>query len=63
MVQNPFNGIERPVLHGIGWLGDVKRIALKIDKIKVLGFKPKMRSREAVAKTVTELLDEVSGNH
>ena len=55
--------VYKPVLHGIGWLGDVKRIALKIDKIKVLGFKPKMRSREAVAKTVTELLDEVSGNH
>jgi len=26
--------IYKPVLHGIGWSGDVKKIALKIDKIK-----------------------------
>ncbi|NAZ32814.1 MAG: NAD-dependent epimerase/dehydratase family protein [Pyrobaculum sp.] len=30
----------KPVLHGIGWPGDVKKIALRIDKIKQLGFKP-----------------------
>ena len=34
----------------------MKRIALKIDKIKTLGFKPKMKSREAIAKTTIELL-------
>jgi len=37
--------IYRPVLHGVGWLGDVKRIALKVDKLKNLGFKPAMSSR------------------
>ena len=38
----------KPVLHGVGWPGDVKKIALKIDKLKQLGFKPKVNSREAV---------------
>jgi UDP-glucose 4-epimerase len=38
----------KPVLHGVGWPGDVKRIALKIEKIKKLGYKPRMSSREAV---------------
>jgi len=52
--------VYKPLLHGIGWPGDVKRIALKIDKIKSLGFKPKMMSREAIAKTVAELLEEVN---
>jgi UDP-glucose 4-epimerase len=48
----------KPVLHGIGWPGDVKRIALKIDKIKKLGFKPAMNSREAVRATTRRLLLE-----
>jgi UDP-glucose 4-epimerase len=48
----------RPVLHGVGWPGDVKRIALKIDKIKKLDFKPTMSSREAVRTTVKKLLEE-----
>jgi len=52
--------VYKPLLHGIGWPGDAKRIALKIDRIKSLGFKPKMMSREAIAKTVTELLEEVN---
>jgi UDP-glucose 4-epimerase len=26
--------IYRPMLHGVGWPGDVKRIVLKIDKMK-----------------------------
>jgi UDP-glucose 4-epimerase len=40
--------IYRPVLHGVGWPGDVKRVALRIDKLKALGFKPSMSSRETV---------------
>jgi UDP-glucose 4-epimerase len=32
--------IYRPILHGVGWLGDVKKITLKIDKIRRIGFKP-----------------------
>jgi UDP-glucose 4-epimerase len=51
--------VYKPVLHGVGWPGDVKRIALKIDKIKKLGFKPAMNSREAVRTTVRRLLEEI----
>jgi UDP-glucose 4-epimerase len=50
--------IYKPMLHGIGWLGDVKRIALKIEKTKRLGFKPSMSSREAVETTARKLLEE-----
>jgi hypothetical protein len=31
--------VYRPVLHGVGWLGDVRRIALRMYKLKALGFK------------------------
>jgi UDP-glucose 4-epimerase len=49
----------RPVLHGVGWPGDVKKIALKIDKIKGLGFIPLMNSRDAVKVTAKNLLREL----
>jgi len=49
--------VYRPVLHGVGWPGDVKRIALRIDRLKALGFKPTMSSREVVARTVNALID------
>jgi len=52
--------VYKPVLHGVGWPGDVKRIALKIDKIKTLGFNPKMKSREAIVKTTVEILEELN---
>ncbi len=55
--------VYKPVLHGVGWPGDVKRIALKIDKIKKQGFKPAMNSREAVRTTVRKLLEEIDGIH
>jgi len=32
--------VYKPVLHGVGWPRDVKRIALKIDKTKKLEFRP-----------------------
>jgi len=51
--------ILKPVAHGVGWLGDVKKIALDISKLKSLGWKPKLSSREAVAKTVKELSKEI----
>jgi UDP-glucose 4-epimerase len=54
--------IHKPVLHGVGWPGDVKRIALKIDKLKSIGFKPRMSSREAVRTAVEELLEELKIN-
>jgi UDP-glucose 4-epimerase len=55
--------IYKPVLHGVGWLGDVKKIALKIDKIKKLGFKQVMNSREAIRITVRKLLKEMDRIH
>ena len=51
--------VYKPVLHGVGWPGDVKRIALKIEKLKTLGFKPKLNSRDAVYKTAIELRKEL----
>jgi len=51
--------IFKPVLHGVGWPGDVKRIALKIDKLKGLGFKPLMNSKEAVKRTAEDLIMEI----
>jgi UDP-glucose 4-epimerase len=50
----------KPVLHGVGWPGDVKKIALKIDELKQLGFKPKVNSREAVRLTAKSLLHEIN---
>jgi UDP-glucose 4-epimerase len=52
----------KPVLHGVGWPGDVKKIALKIDKLKQLGFKPKVNSREAVRLTAKSLLHEINAH-
>jgi UDP-glucose 4-epimerase len=52
----------KPVLHGVGWPGDVKRIALRIDKLKSIGFKPRMSSREAVRTAVGEILEELKAN-
>lgn len=46
----------KSVLHGIGWLGDVKKIVLSIEKIKKLGFKPTFKSEEAVRKTTLPIL-------
>jgi len=47
--------VYKPVEHGVGWRGDVKNIALSIDKIRSLGFKPHLNSTEAVRKTVLML--------
>ena len=44
--------VYKPVDHGVGWRGDVKNIALSIDKIKSLGFKPRRNSSEAIRRTV-----------
>jgi len=52
--------VYRPVLHGVGWPGDVKRIALRIDKLQALGFKPRLNSRSAVYKAATELRKELN---
>jgi len=49
----------KPMLHGVGWPGDVKKVALKIEKLKALGFKPSVSSREAVRATARKLLEEL----
>ena len=50
--------VYKPILHGVGWPGDVKKMALRIDRLKMLGFRPKLRSKEAIAITAKELLKE-----
>jgi UDP-glucose 4-epimerase len=50
--------VYKPVLHGVGWPGDVKKVALRIDKLKAFGFKPRYNSLEAVRLTVRALLNE-----
>ena len=52
--------VYKPVLHGVGWPGDVKQIALSIEKIKALGWRPKMRSREALAEAVRGILADLN---
>ncbi|MCS7098212.1 MAG: NAD-dependent epimerase/dehydratase family protein [Candidatus Methanomethyliaceae archaeon] len=51
--------IYKPILNGVGWLGDVKRIALSIEKLKSLGWRPKMNSREALIESVKSILSEL----
>ena len=52
--------VYRPVLHGIGWPGDVKKIALKIDKLKSIGFTPKKSSREAIKAATEAMIKEIT---
>lgn len=40
---------------GGGWIGDVKNMFLDIEKIKQLGWKPKLNSEEAIKRTIKEL--------
>lgn len=44
---------------GRGWKGDVKVMLLSIEKIKRLGWKPKLNSRQAVRKAVAEILSGI----
>ncbi len=52
--------VYKPVLHGVGWPGDIKRIVLDVKKIMSLGWKPKMSSREAVSDTARQLIRELN---
>jgi UDP-glucose 4-epimerase len=52
--------IYKPILHGVGWPGDVKRVALKIDKIKRLGFSLRMNSRYAVEVATENVIKEIN---
>jgi len=44
---------------GRGWPGDVKFMLLDISKIKLLGWRPRMSSKEAVRRTVREHLGKI----
>jgi len=48
--------VYKPVLHGVGWPGDVKRIALNVEKLKRLGWKPRLNSKEALAEAAKNIL-------
>ncbi|KSW10766.1 UDP-glucose 4-epimerase [Pyrodictium occultum] len=50
--------IHKPIAHGVGWPGDVKRIALSIEKLKSLGFKPRMNSIESVKEAAKHVANE-----
>jgi UDP-glucose 4-epimerase len=52
--------LYKPIENGIGWKGDVKNIALSIDKIRNLGFKPRINSSESVRKTVLMVSENVN---
>lgn len=41
---------------GRGWKGDVKFMLLNVNKLKKLGWKPKLNSRQAVERAVEEIL-------
>jgi UDP-glucose 4-epimerase len=49
----------KPVLHGVGWPGDVKNVVLRIDRIKRLGFEPMLGSRDAVKVSAQKILEEL----
>jgi len=44
-----------------GWIGDNPVVILSIDRIKKLGWKPKISSEEAIRRTVRWTLNEVKG--
>ena len=50
----------KPVLHGVGWPGDVKRICLSIERMKSKGWKPTKNSRIAVMLTAKDLNKELN---
>ena len=52
----------KPVMHGVGWPGDVKKIALSIDKLKSIGFKPRHNSMESLELTIRALRSELGVN-
>ena len=41
---------------GRGWKGNVKNMLLDTSKLKGLGWKPKLNSKQAITKTIKELL-------
>jgi UDP-glucose 4-epimerase len=48
---------------GRGWIGDVKNMLLDINKLKSLGWKPKLNSQQAVRETARHLIKELEKQH
>jgi UDP-glucose 4-epimerase len=46
-------------IDGRGWKGDVKLMCLSTDAIRALGWRPRLSSREAVARATESLLKEI----
>jgi UDP-glucose 4-epimerase len=49
--------VYRPFEDGRGWPGDVKMMLLDISRIKNIGWRPKLNSREAVRAAARSLLN------
>lgn len=58
-LKNTTRVMYRPILHGVGWPGDVKKILLDVTKLINTGWRPTMGSREAVVSTVRSLVEEL----
>jgi UDP-glucose 4-epimerase len=52
--------LHKPLAHGIGWLGDVKRVALRIDRLKDIGFKPRLGSADSIKYTTISLNEDIN---
>jgi UDP-glucose 4-epimerase len=48
---------------GRGWIGDVKNMLLDINKLKKLGWKPKLSSQQAVRETARHLIKDLQKQH
>jgi UDP-glucose 4-epimerase len=44
------------VMGGRGWIGDVRKMLLSVDKLTSAGWTPRMSSREAIRRAVQEIL-------
>ncbi|MEM2914185.1 MAG: NAD-dependent epimerase/dehydratase family protein [Candidatus Bathyarchaeia archaeon] len=44
---------------GRGWIGDVKKMLLDVSKIKSIGWKPELNSKEAVRQAAKDLIKEL----
>jgi UDP-glucose 4-epimerase len=51
--------VYKPVLHGVGWMGDVKEIRLHIGKAQQTGWVPSLDSRESVRRTAKSTLQDI----
>lgn len=53
--------VHKPAPGGRGWVGDVKVMQLDIARLKALGWRPRLSSREAVLRTARAVVSERAG--